>query len=422
MTLPSIFRLAQQPAQHCLLALALLVAPMAHAAPLTLELALRLAATHSPALAAAEAQAQGAQAALTTAQIFQNPEVEVSSGTARPRQPGGASGRVEMVGISQLIELPSLRKARREGAEAGVASGSAALEYARLSQRTVVKQAFFEVLRRQEESVLAAENHALLVQIRNRVKLKVTVGEAARYELVKSEAETLAAESAARSAELRVTQARDWLRALIGAPLAASFEVAPEPLLSANLPMLSELRRDLLAQQPRLKVGEAETRRAQARVDQERAARLPQPTIKLISEREQDMSLLRIGVSLPLPLWNRRAGSVREAMANLQWVEAETRQMHLGLLAELDQAYGRYEIAKRQVETFESGLMKEAESAMKVAEAAYRYGERGILDYLDAQRVLRTTRVDYLNARYELQAAMIEIERLRATPIAGDPL
>ena len=53
---------------------------------------------------------------------------------------------------------------------------------------------------------------------------------------------------------------------------------------------------------------------------------------------------------------------------------------------------------------------------MKVAEAAYRYGERGILDFLDAQRVLRTTRLDYLNARYELQAALIEIARLRATP------
>lgn len=410
------------PAPLWLLAFALLATPMANAAPLTLGEALRLAALHSPALAAAEAQEQGAQAALKTAQAFQNPEVEVASGVSRPRQPGGESGRNEMIGISQLIELPSLRSARREGAEAGVVSGAAALEDARLSQRTAVKQAYFEVLRRQEESGLAIENYTLLQQIRDRVKLKVAVGEAARYELVKSEAETLAAESAVRSAELRITQARDRLRSLIGAPLAEAFEVAPEPLLPANLPELSELRRDLLAQQPRLKVGEAETRRAQARVEQERAARMPQPTLKLSSERDPDMSQWRVGVSLPLPLWNRRTGPVHEAMANLQWVEAETRQLHLGLLAELDQAYGRYEIAKRQVETFESGLMKEAESAMKVAEAAYRYGERGILDYLDAQRVLRTTRVDFLNARYELQTAMIDIERLRATPVAGDPL
>jgi len=220
-----------------------------------------------------------------------------------------------------------------------------------------------------------------------------------------------------------VTQARDRLRALIGAPLAAlaeGFEVTAEPPLAAELPELDELRRDLLARQPLLKVAEAETRRAQARVEQERASRLPQPTIKLSTERDPDMNQWRVGVALPLPLWNRREGPIGEAVAAMQRAEAEARQIHLGLLAELDQAYSRYQIAKRQVKTFESGLMKEAENAMKVAEAAYRFGERGILDYLDAQRVLRTTRVDFLNARYELQAALIEIERLRATPIIGE--
>jgi outer membrane protein TolC len=36
--------------------------------------------------------------------------------------------------------------------------------------------------------------------------------------------------------------------------------------------------------------------------------------------------------------------------------------------------------------------VREAESALGVAEAAYRFGERGILDYLDAQRVLPRAR------------------------------
>ncbi|MHB1291930.1 MAG: TolC family protein [Sulfuricella sp.] len=410
------------PARAWLLAMAMIAAPTTNAAPLTLNEALRLAAAHSPALAAAKAQEQGAQAALNTALAYPNPEIELASGVSRPRQIGGTSGRNELLGLSQPIELPSLRAARRQGAEAGIVSGAAALGDARLNQHSAVKQAFFDVLRRQEEAGLAAENHALLLQIRNRVKIKVEVGESPRYELVKSEAEALAAESAARSAELRVTQARDRLRALIGAPLAESFEVAPEPPLMADLPGLDELRRDLLARQPLLKVAEAETRRAQARVEQERASRLPQPTIKLSTERDPDMNQWRVGVVLPLPLWNRREGPIGEAVAGMHRAEAEARQIHLGLLAELDQAYSRYQIAKRQVRTFESGLMKEAENAMKVAEAAYRFGERGILDYLDAQRVLRTTRVDFLNARYELQAALIEIERLRATPITGESL
>ncbi|MBS0465774.1 MAG: TolC family protein, partial [Proteobacteria bacterium] len=49
-------------------------------------------------------------------------------------------------------------------------------------------------------------------------------------------------------------------------------------------------------------------------------------------------------------------------------------------------------------------------------EAAYRFGERGILDVLDAQRVLRSVRADLLQARYELQAARIELDFLAGRP------
>jgi len=43
---------------------------------------------------------------------------------------------------------------------------------------------------------------------------------------------------------------------------------------------------------------------------------------------------------------------------------------------------------------------------------AYRSGERGILEYLDAQRTLRDIRLDQLTERGEMQRAGIEIERL----------
>ena len=67
-----------------------------------------------------------------------------------------------------------------------------------------------------------------------------------------------------------------------------------------------------------------------------------------------------------------------------------------------------------QVAALESGIVRQAEAALKVAEAAYRFGERGILDYLDAQRVYRAARGDLITARFELRSADIEIARLLA--------
>jgi len=66
--------------------------------------------------------------------------------------------------------------------------------------------------------------------------------------------------------------------------------------------------------------------------------------------------------------------------------------------------------------------LREATAAVQAAEAAYRFGERGIVEVLDAQRVLRSVRQDYLNAQFDLQAALIELERLRVLEMgAGTP-
>jgi cobalt-zinc-cadmium efflux system outer membrane protein len=51
---------------------------------------------------------------------------------------------------------------------------------------------------------------------------------------------------------------------------------------------------------------------------------------------------------------------------------------------------------------------------LTVAQAAYRFGERGLIDVLDTQRVLRGILADSLQARFDLQAAAAEIDRLRA--------
>jgi cobalt-zinc-cadmium efflux system outer membrane protein len=397
----------------------MLAAPV-NATPLTLLKAIALAEQHSPALKVASSQMDGAHAALETALAFPNPDVELGSGNSHLLPPTALRGHNSALTISQQMELPGLRNARQRAAEAGITSGAALLDDARINLHAQVKVAFFDILRRQEEAKLAAENYALLLQIRNRVKLRVEVGESPRYELVKSEAESLTAESAANSAEIRVVQSKHKLRALLGAPLDEQFEITHAISELTALPALVKLRAELLENQPLLKIAIAETERAEAKLEQERSLRIPQPTLKWGAERHPDVNLWRVSVAVPLPLWNQRAGPVGEAHANRERALAEQERIRFSLVGELEQAYGRYQIARRQMDVFENGLMRDAESALKVAEAAYRYGERGILDYLDAQRVFRSTRMDYLNARYELQFALIDIERLRATPFAGD--
>jgi cobalt-zinc-cadmium efflux system outer membrane protein len=88
------------------------------------------------------------------------------------------------------------------------------------------------------------------------------------------------------------------------------------------------------------------------------------------------------------------------------------RRYEIGQL--LESAWQALQIARRRVEMFEGGIIKEAENAFRIAESAYRLGERGLMDVLDTQRILRGILADSLQARFDFQVAAAEIDRLRA--------
>ena len=76
-------------------------------------------------------------------------------------------------------------------------------------------------------------------------------------------------------------------------------------------------------------------------------------------------------------------------------------------------------MANQQVVLFEQGLLREAEEALRAAEVAYQLGERGILEVLDAQRVLRAVRIEFVNAQYDRQAALVDLDELRGVDLRG---
>jgi cobalt-zinc-cadmium efflux system outer membrane protein len=80
------------------------------------------------------------------------------------------------------------------------------------------------------------------------------------------------------------------------------------------------------------------------------------------------------------------------------------------------------EIARLRIAALSQGSLREALAALRVSEAAYRFGERGFLDVLDAQRVLRSVRADIIDARYQLQISRVALDQLMGHEAALSPL
>lgn len=382
---------------------------------LTLPQLLKLLDPFNPTLAAAQARRESAQGALETARQYPNPTFEGGAGVGKERIDGGRTGTSGIAMLTQPLDYPFIREARRKVAEAGIVSADESNRSVWLTVRTTTRQTFYEILRRRAELEIAEANERLLQQIREKVQLKVEVGEAPRYEEVKAMAEWMNAVKLKETAQVRVEDAKSALHALFGDALPYPFEVEGElPPLPTNLPPIEKLRDEVLAHQPLLHQTRAEVARTRAKLGYEQDLRYPQVSVVGYMERDPGLDRWQVGVSVPLPLWNQRQGQIREATADLSQAEAVASQQELTVLRELENAWNRYRIAHRQVDTFEAGLLKQAENSLKVAEAAYRLGERGILDYLDAQRVYRSVSNDYLNARFDRQSSLIDLERLRA--------
>ena len=390
---------------------------------ITLEQVIAMAESNSPRLRGAAAGLQQASAAVSTARVYTNPSVEVFEGrqSARPIPTPGVPGLLQHYAAYQTLEVPSERRTRLQSAQFAAIASRFAQAGTTLTIVAEAKRAFYDVLRAREEVAHTRETLTLVEDLRRRVQVEVDVGEKGRLELTRAEAEVARARYAVRSAQLGLANATALLRIAIAAP--ADTPLVPQGDLEARvvLPPLPEMRAQVLRTHPALAESQANIQSAQANLEHERALRIPQPTLFGEFENQPDLRFWRAGVTIPIPLWDRRRGRIEGAKAGVAQQSAQLDQRRLELISTTERAFEAYQLAEQQVDSLQAGELRAAESAVTGAQAAYRFGERGILEVLDAQRVLQSVRDDLLNAQFARQSALVDLEELGALTPGGTP-
>ncbi len=357
---------------------------------------------------------QAARAAVDTARTFPNPQVEVLNGTRTPR-PGNAnpSGSLKTVSLTQDLDMPWHRFPRVDGAIAGLDAAQATEQSFKSGVRAQLRLRYYDLVRRTAENRVAREDVELMQGIRKRIALRVETGEAARFELVKADAEMLNAQKMQESAGLRVSQARSALRALVGPELPEAFEVHEKTHAFAAPSPLAQVRAEVLKSNPELVRIRAERQQLDRKLSEEKSLRFPKIALRADTDTDPDFRSKRVGVALSIPLWDWRGGPVGEAAAKLSQSSNELAYQEFSLVQSLDAAYQQYNIANAQVVALEGGIVRHAANALRIAEVAYKAGEKGFLEVIDAQRVYRAARNELITAQFELASAWAEIERLR---------
>jgi len=391
---------------------------LAEPAELSLRDALALTFDRNPSLAAFTKEREAAEAAASQAGALPNPVLDIAADNLRNVRKAEAGDRSTTIQIGQLVELGGKR-----GARVGVAAASrdlAAWDYEarRIELGAQATQRFVDLLEAQQRRALADESLELARQVGDAVAKRVQAGKVSPVEETKARLAQAGSDVELEQARRELNAARRALGALWANP-DPRFERAVGDLESPlQLPALHQLS-GRVRDNPALARWSSEVARRRAGVDVESAKAFPDVTVTAGVTRfsQFDDRAWSVGVSLPLPLFDRNRGGVLEASRRLAKAGDEYRAEEVRLLAELSQAYERLAAIIREIEVLRATLLPGARSAFEAAARGYELGKFGFLDVLDAQRTLFQTRTQYLRALADGQRGVSEIERLVGGPL-----
>jgi outer membrane protein, heavy metal efflux system len=396
-----------------LVALALLVAAPAHAQEprtITLAEALELFAANSLGLRVARAEAAEAAALARQAAAYPNPSV---MGSHEPLSDGDRSYSETYLNLSQRLEWPGTRSARK-----GAASSTAAAAEARLAADSA--RLVFEVRRAYIEAVRAEGTERLLARVAGVFREgdrsageRHAAGDISLYARRRIHVERGRYETRLAEAALEAAAARRHLAALVD-PTGGDLELAPAETMTGVPPAIAADRALNLALTRRGEVAAAEAALESARAASsvERRERIPDLTATGGYKTQSDgLTGAFLGLSLPLPLWDRRGGAVEAAEARVAAAEYRLALTRRQVENDVRHAVETYASLARRAELAASWASDEAADLLEIARVAYLEGEMELIELLDAAEALREAQAAEARLRADLWAGYYDVER-----------
>jgi cobalt-zinc-cadmium efflux system outer membrane protein len=366
--------------------------------------------TH-PALTVAGAEINKSEAGLRIAGQYPNPEVEGLVSSQRPPE-GGTSGTGFSIGLSQTIEWPGRRGKKQEAARFNINSAQQKLTQEQINVRARCRELYYRVLADQQLLQIAAENLESAQTLLDIAEKRVRLGESRPMELVKARVEFFSLERERDKAQATLAGGRQIIQQFMGGALPANFALTPAPTKLEPLVPWKRWHEAAFHSHPLLAAQAAQVRQAESTLGAERQAWVPDVTVKVFHIQDIDLHATGGGLSFPLPLWNRKEGEVARAAAARSQAKSELRLLKQDLETKLAAQYSLYETARRQVDSFQNAILKEAAESLRVARFSYEHGETSLLELLDSRRVYRGTEQDYYKALLDYRLARVELWRL----------
>jgi len=369
--------------------------------------AVRRALAANPDLSAVRREWEATAGTLLQAGLRPNPEAGFVQEDIR------AGRRTSTLQVTVPIERGGKRDARiavasrvREQAELGI-------DQYRADVRAAVMANYFEVLLAKERLKLAQESLTLSSGSADAASKRVQAGKVSPVEETRARVAQAAAQAELARAESDVRTARQRLSALWGDSVSSYGDIAGSLVLPAEgLP--DEFVYQRLQTSPQLRRARLEVERWRAQVRLENARSVVDVAVTAGAKRDQasGTTMAVVGISVPIPLFDRNQGNIAEAISREYKAQDELTAAEVRLTSQVSQAREQLRAARTEALTLQRDAVPGARSAYQAASQGFTLGKFSYLEALDAQRTLIGTQAQYLRALSDTYQAAAELERL----------
>lgn len=376
---------------------------------LDVEEVMRLAVANPDRSAVRAALMESARGDLTALEVRANPVFQYQ----REATEGfGGTGTEDFFQLQQRFDTSGRRALAREAAAARL--DAARFQAAGAEREVAVAAAtlFYQVVA--AERIRAAQDAfaAKLARLEATARRRHEAGDLSRYDVerVRQESGRVTADVARVGGE--ITAARGRLSALLGPTAWPATTTLDGPLLPAP-PGEADVLRERALQVPGLAALQAAANAAER--DLQAAGRLvPDVTVgagfKTVEGRGGDTGAL-LSLNVPLPLFDRRQGAIQRSAAEAGAASARLAIARSEIAAEVAALIETCARLRAAALTHRETTLTSAAALENIARSAYRAGEIGVLEAIDALRTVFEADQRQVQLEHDARRAALQLER-----------
>lgn len=407
------------------LALATLPLRAAENQPRPIEAFVTEALSGNPELKFYEAEIAVARGERRTAGTWQNPELSAELGHKRVEDLNGnklGDGAVWSVSIAQTFEFPGRLALRKAIAGHQIALAELGLEQFRAALTKRVRLLAFKLLAAQERSDAARAVAQRFQDLLSVLVQRDPAGVAPLLETRIIEASSLSLNRRAAESQRELLNARFELNQLRGLPVSAPVAVKRTPLVLHPGPSPETLLASARVRNFDIRARASELEQQGFRVKLSENDRWPAITLKpyAAGERAGDQQKeFGLGVSIPLPLWNRNQGNIEVTKARLTQAEVSLNVAMRETERRVAEAAHAYEVQIAGMAKWPADAAARFSDAAQLADQHYRLGAVPISTYLELQKQYLDTVDTMLATQLDAMEARQQIELLAGKTLDG---